>query len=74
VDVTNLKPDVFFGQRGWWNRDNVSETLESVNIVCMVMVVPDLPQDSVDTSAVACKLYQGGNKFHLPFRNLAAFS
>jgi hypothetical protein len=31
VDVTDLEPDVFFCQRGWWNRNDISETLEVVN-------------------------------------------
>jgi hypothetical protein len=74
MDVPDLKPNVFFGQRGWWNRDNISETLELISIVFGVVVVTSSLQDSVGTSAVACRLCPGGNKFHLPSRNLAAFS
>jgi hypothetical protein len=42
--------------------------------VFVVVEMTVIPRDSAGTFAVACKLCRGGNKFHLPFQNRAAFS
>lgn len=59
MDVTNLKPYIFLGQRWGWRVDDVFEAL----YVCHVSLVNSTkspsrilvsPQDSGCTSAVAC--------------------
>jgi hypothetical protein len=72
VYMSDLEPNIFFCQRGWWYRDNISETLQLIRISTQRIRMNDLPLNSVRISAVVYKLCPGGSRSHSPSQNLVA--
>jgi len=73
VNVSNLKPDILFGEWSWWNGDNVAEALSHVRFCATgEFAIKFLPLDSAGTSAVVCKLCRGGSKSRWPFQSRVA--
>lgn len=74
VNVTNLKPDIFFGQ--WPGRilDDIFETLWLFSKVHLQNGRRRLPLSFDRTSVAVCILYQDGSRSHLLSRSLAAYA
>lgn len=59
MDVSNLKPNIFFVQRSWRILYNVFEALGIDQLVrCREFDQKHKPQDSVGTFVAAYRLYQ----------------
>lgn len=57
VDMTNLEPDVLFGQRRRWRIDNVLEALEACQRIHCLQCGPDVLRTSRLWPYFCCCLY-----------------
>jgi hypothetical protein len=72
VDMSDLEPDVFLGERTWRVIDNVVEALSSQQLSLLGLIGVYLRLNFVETFAAACILCRDGSRSRLPFQSPAA--
>jgi hypothetical protein len=73
VDMANLEPDVLFIEGPRWISNDILETLQKdVNTESSHLVASHILLSFAEISAVACILYQAGNRSHSLSQSRAA--